>query len=268
MRKALYVPCYSGELGWEIINYVPYINHLVSINEYNEIHIVVREGREGLYPMGTRWYPIKLSSAKSMGNSGPPPPPNKIANKLKKAFEVAKASLPSRGMRYIKRRKFLKYEADPEVVKKWGLPNNAATLCIRGRKFGNHKNWSPENWAKLCEHIVNVGYTPVLIGHKETIQFDPPPGCVDIRDRTTISDLIAIFHASKFVAGQSTGPMHLASMCGIPHAVWGSARIKSRYQESWNPHKTVIEYLDCGKGFKCSVKQVIKLINALLLGRI
>lgn len=265
MAKALYVPCYAGELGWEIINYAPHVNYLVSRGDYDEVHIVVRNGREALYPMGTHWYPINLSSEKSMGNTGPDPPSNNIAKKLRSSFDVDKVSKPKRGMRYIKGRKFLKYEADPETTKKWSyLPSNAVTLCVRGRKFGMHKNWEPKHWINLCEHLISKGYSPVLTGLKGKIQFGPPDGCIDIMGGTDLKDMIAIFKLSKFVVGQSTGPMHLASMCGVPHAVWGSLRIKERYLDTWNPHKTMVEYQDCANDFQCSRKEVFGIVNKLI----
>lgn len=265
MMNALYVPCYGGELGWEIINYVPHVNYLVSKKEYKEVHVVVREGREALYPMGTHWYPISLPSGKSMGNTGPSPPANKICQRLQSSFKIEKVASPKPGMRYFKKRKFLEYAPSSEILEKWShLPDNVATLSVRGRGFGPHKNWKAERWLGLCDHLLGHGLVPVLSGLKETLDFECPAGGIDLRGETTIADLLAIFKRSKFVVGQSTGPMHLASMCCVPHAVWGSTRIKGRYLDSWNPHGTVVVYQDCGGGFDCSLKDALRLVDKLM----
>lgn len=265
MCRALYVPCYPGELGWEVINYVPHINHICSKAKFNEVHIVVRKGREALYPMATHLYPIKLSTRKSMGNSGQQPPKNKIVKQLKRNFEVTKIDPLPAGCRIAKHRKFLLYQADKDSLSKWKhIPENAAVLCVRDRLFGKHKNWKGEKWRSLCEYLLSRSLVPVITGIHETVPFEAPLGCIDVRDATTLGDFIAIVQRSRFVTGQSTGPAHLASLSGVPHAIWGSARIQDRYLKQWNPHKTPVEYLACGKHFDGEVESVIELIEKLL----
>jgi len=120
MSSALYVPIFVGELGWELINYVPYINYLCSENKYNEVHVVTRPGRECIYPMGTTFYPVDLSTSTSMANNGPKAPKTNIPRKLQKRFgTVDVAGAPPSGIRYIKHRKFLKYESSQEALYKW-----------------------------------------------------------------------------------------------------------------------------------------------------
>lgn len=265
MEKALYVPCYRGELGWELINYVPHVNHIVSRNKFKEVHIVVRNGREALYPMGSHFYPISLSSAKSMANNGPAPPSNNIVKELRTRFYVESIGLPPPGMRFIKGRKFLKYEPSKIASEKWAhLPDNTVTLCVRDRPFGPHKNWKPAYWVKLCEYLLSCDLVPVITGLKKSLEFEVLDGCVDLRNMTTIEDLIAILHQSRFAVGQSTGPTHLASLCGVPHAVWGSLRIQERYLRTWNPHQTMVEYESCGKQFCCSDKDVLQLVDRMI----
>lgn len=266
MRKALFAPCYPGELGWELINYAPYVNYHCKKNSYDEVHIVVRKGREAVYPMGTHLYPIKLSTNKSMGNSGSSPPASKIPKELsKQGFEVTKVKELPPGCRFSKRRDFFKYEAQEGWLRKWRhIPNNAVTLTMRDRQFGRHKNWPLDSWKKLCDYLLSENFTPVLTGIRESKSpLSLPDGCLDLLGRTSLSDLIAIMQKSQFVVGQSTGPAHLASLSCVPHAIWGSARIEERYKKSWNPHKTLNEYYSCGKEFQCSTKEVIATISRL-----
>jgi len=265
MSSALYVPIFVGELGWELINYVPYVNHICSKNKYDEIHIMTRPGREFVYPMGTHFYPMELTTSTSMANSGPKPPKSDIPKKLGKRFnKVDIVGTPPSGMRYLKPRKFLKYQPSPSSLKKWEhIPNNAITLLVRGRKFGIHKNWSGDNWKLLCEHIINLGYIPVLTGIKHLVNIDAPDVCMDFQNKTTLEDLLAIMSKSLFVIGQSTGPAHFASLSGIPHAIWGTPRLLGRYQDSWNPHNTLIEYHSC-KEFQISVDDAKKLAETMI----
>ncbi len=265
MSSALYVPLFRGELGWELINYVPHINYVCSRKKYDEIHIVVREGREGIYPMGTNFYSVSVTSHKSMGNSGSKGPKNSILHDLSSRLSTDHVNEPREGMAFIKHRNFLKYEASKELLKKWNqIPSNAVILCVRGRKFGNHKNWSASKWMGLCRFLLQLKLVPVITGIQETVIFEPPSGCINLWDKTTLKDLIAVMQKSLFVVGQSTGPLHLASLSGVPHAVWGSNRLKRRYLKQWNPHRAMVEYHACGNNFNISSADIQKLVNRLI----
>ena len=265
MDRALFVPCFSGELGWELINYIPYVNYIVHSGDYSEVHVAMRIGREFLYPMATHTYPILLPSHTSMGNSGPQPPKTSTLKKLRKRFKVAD-SVPSLkgGMRYAKRRRFFVYESDPKLSAKWSEIESRSVICsVRGRNFGTHKNWSGKNWRKLCRHLLKKGFVPVVSGIKELVDFEIPDGCIDVRDKTTMGDLVAIMQKSSFVIGPSSGPMHLASLSRVPHAVWGHPRLHERYTKTWNPHKTTVEYYSCRNQFEMSVDEARQLVDRI-----
>ncbi len=265
MTTALYVPVFPGELGWEVINYVPHINHVVHMTKYNEVHVAVRPGRECLYPMGTHFYSVSLPTGKSMGNGGPSIPKNETVQHLvSRGLQVDEIKMPKSGMRYLKKRRYLQYRASPDALLKWqSLPQNSVTMLVRGRKFGPHKNWAPDNWVALCEYLLSKNFIPIITGLVERVTFQEPSGCVNLQGQTTLEDLLAIMQLSKFVVGQSTGPAHFASLAGVPHAIWGSRRIEERYTNSWNPHSTMVEYYVCGEQFVCSIQDVKALVDRL-----
>lgn len=264
MDNVLFVSVYPGELGWELINYAPHVYHLVRQKKYKQVHIMVRAGRQAIYPMGTHFYPINLDSSRSMGNDGPRAKDDHILEKLFKRFSVDQVKSPRRGCKYIKKRKYIKYKATEAALYKWRhIPKNAVVLCVRGRKFGSHKNWEHTNWSQLCQLLLRMNFTPIITGIKESVVFDPPAGCLDLWNRTTIDDLIAVMQKSLFVVGQSTGPMHLAALSGVPHAVWGTPRIQDRYLNTWNPHGTQVEYFACKK-FISTYDEVAGLIQSMV----
>lgn len=263
--NALYVPIFPGELGWEIINYVPYVNYICSKTNYDDVHVVVRPGRECLYPMGTHFYPVPLPTNTSMGNSGPRAPKNDIVQRLSSnKIVVDEIGIQKTGMRYFKKRKYLHYKFSADSAQKWrSLPENGVTMLVRGRKFGPHKNWAPDNWVALCEYILSRNLVPIITGLQEQVTFQEPVGCLNLQGQTTLEDLLTIMQRSKFVVGQSTGPAHFASMAGVPHAIWGSRRIEERYTGSWNPHKTAVEYHVCGEQFECRVQDAVYLVDRM-----
>ena len=190
--NVLYVPIFPGELGWEIINYVPYVNHICSKKKYDEVHVVVRPGRECLYPMGTHFYPVDLPTNTSMGNSGPRAPKNDIVQKLSSnKVMVDEIGIQKTGMRYFKKRKHLHYKSSADSDQKWrSLPENGVTMLVRGRKFGTHKNWAPDKWIALCEYILSRNLVPIITGLQEHVTCQEPAGCLNLQGLTTLEDLL------------------------------------------------------------------------------
>jgi hypothetical protein len=68
---------------------------------------------------------------------------------------------------------------------------------------------------------------------------------IDLLNKTSLDDLLAIFHLGGMVVGSSSGPMHLAAATGTPHVVWGGGRsdVRNRYLKEWNPFKTPVNHL-------------------------
>ncbi len=265
MKSILFVPFYVGELGWEIVNYIPHVNYLLKRNKYDEVHVVLKKDHEALYPMGTHFYTAAMKRDKSMGNSGDDIPgiSKEVWKDLKHRDDIKAISVdrPKPGMKFYKRRSFLRYKPTEECP---DIPKNSVLLCIRGRKFGHYKNWGIKNWKGLCEYIQSKDLVPVLSGVTGMTVFDAPEGCIDLRNKTTLADMINLMHHCKFVMGGSTGTTHLAALCSVRHAVWGTRRIKERYVRSWNPFHAPLEYCSCNKDWTFSFDEGKKLAKRMI----
>jgi ADP-heptose:LPS heptosyltransferase len=68
-------------------------------------------------------------------------------------------------------------------------------------------------------------------------------GTEDLRS-IELKKICDIMRNSECVFGPSSGPMHLASLCGAPHIVWSTSKNKTRYEENWNPLSTPVLFLD------------------------
>jgi ADP-heptose:LPS heptosyltransferase len=106
---------------------------------------------------------------------------------------------------------------------------------IRERELRKEDNWSIENWQKLSKLLGNKKIA--CIGTKE--ESGHIEGTEDLRD-IKLSELFTILRNSECAFGSSSGPMHLASLCGLPHVVWSIPQNKVRYEENWNPLKTKV----------------------------
>lgn len=119
-----------------------------------------------------------------------------------------------------------------------------------------HWNWSKENWNLLYDKLTNLGYSITCIG--TTSMSYCLDGCSDYRDKP-IEDTVTLLRNAKVIIGESSGPMHLATLCGLPQIVWsGNKRTKSRYEKLWNPFNVKVNHL---LTFNPTTDEILKLIE-------
>jgi hypothetical protein len=71
-----------------------------------------------------------------------------------------------------------------------------------------------------------------------------------------VDEAVRQISGARLAAGASTGGLHLASLCGCPHLVWGADESqrwtklgmtnRQRYETFWNPLGTACRYEPCG----------------------
>lgn len=109
---------------------------------------------------------------------------------------------------------------------------------IRSRELRKQDNWNINNWHQLKKMLKSDKIA--CIGTKE--ESDWIEGTDDLRD-VDLNRLFSVLRNSDFVFGPSSGPMHLASLCNVPHIVWSIPQNKIRYEENWNPLKTKVLFM-------------------------
>ncbi|MEM7663506.1 MAG: glycosyltransferase family 9 protein [Pseudomonadota bacterium] len=87
----------------------------------------------------------------------------------------------------------------------------------------NHpeKRWSPENFADIARRMADTGITPVLIGAKAEGQIAAAiqkiePRIANLVTRTDLFQIASLAQKARFVIGNDTGPMHMATLAGAP----------------------------------------------------
>ena len=64
--------------------------------------------------------------------------------------------------------------------------------------------------------------------------------------RARLGQQMDLLASARLCVGPSSGPMHLASLCGCTHLVWCGGpkgewkRTRAHYLKSWNPHGTAV----------------------------
>ncbi|WP_237738822.1 glycosyltransferase family 9 protein [Alcanivorax hongdengensis] len=109
------------------------------------------------------------------------------------------------------------------IIEEGGLTAAAPWLVIHVGATKYYKMWHPQQFALLCQRARQAGLEPILIGagrkdrqQVEQVQASLKTPALDLCDRLTLKQLIALFHGSRAYVGNDSGPMHLAAACGLP----------------------------------------------------
>tara|TARA_R110000824_G_scaffold274017_2_gene462651 strand:- start:293 stop:1120 length:828 start_codon:yes stop_codon:yes gene_type:complete len=131
-----------------------------------------------------------------------------------------------------------KWEIKPEYIRfgKQEEPKYDYIFHARSRQLRKEDNWNTSNWNSLI-NLLPTGSKVACIGTISESQ--AIEGAADLRG-ASLKDVFNIMRNAKCAFGSSSGPMHLASLCGCPHVVWSIKDNYNRYTENWNPLKTPV----------------------------
>ena len=117
------------------------------------------------------------------------------------------------------------------------------------------RNWDKNKFENVVSHFSNIKFAS--IGTKQAANHIR--GTKDLRDKNVV-DYMA---SADLIIGPSSGPMHLASLCGLKQLAWGVENNINRYKYDWNPHNTETQYI-VSENWNPDIKEVIENMEILL----
>jgi len=264
-RHALIAGPYFGELGWEVGVWVPYVNFLAQKYGFDERIVYCQKGRGALYPFATEVKEFDAGDASQFSNSNWLDAPNRAAVAQ---FRTTLAGAAGVADAYCKHCTWVKHVYGDWFNRLSSFPlqrtpvryrssimspqDLAVVLAYRHLDRGKDKNTDIEQLNAICEFVDSCGLIPVVCGVSRG-KDDALPRlhlkAANVVNQTTLGQLVDYYSAAKAVVGPSTGTMHLAAACGVPHVTWGGGtrgkECKARYLGKWNPFKTWCRYLGC-----------------------
>ena len=263
MKKTIAGP-WRGELGWELMVWIPYLRRLAMDNDM-EIIAVGQSDKFALYEDFVNKYVFDIETSENTDawriDGKEPELSGSLSNKYKH-------------LQHIKPRECYKQKGLYKSYRSEYINKKDNLIIIHPRmtsKCGtSYRNWSKEKWQQLCDTLIDDGYTVVAIGTKKSAFC--PDGCVD-KLGCNSDIIIELMTASSLVVGPSSGPMHLASLCEAPHLVWTDQTFheelggtnRDRYEKIWNPLNTDVTVID-SEGWQPSVDTIYDGIKEKLNG--
>ena len=236
----LVVGPWVGEFGWELMSWQGRARKLAE--QFDEVIVCSRPGHELLYAdFADRYVTHYVDGLKDCYT---------IKNFDRGAYKRIDDHLAGLGgsrfrpgkLFTLDAQKFIKYGCDTYI--------HGYDVLVHARKeIGKrkHHSYPIRAWESIVASLIHRGITVAAIGTEAYL----PPGALDLRHLPLmhIADAMA---ACKVVIGPSSGPMHLASLCGAKHIVWTDqgrysaigGTNRKRYEERWNPLRTHVRVID------------------------
>jgi len=259
-RETLFAGPWVGEFGWELLCWQGFVRKLS--RQYRRTVICCPQGREALYAdFAAQIIPHHIRGTSECNEVRDVKNPEEMARVLALIPREADYLRPL-GYQPLDRQEIIRFgQRRPEL----GVD---VLFHPRGRGFGTDRNWSEAKWLSLLERMRAAGLRVGCIGVKAATL--PIPGDFeDWRDKP-LAETLDIIASARVVVGPSSGPMHLASLCGTPHVVWADkARYarghtsRAKYETLWNPLHTQVTMLD-DEGFDPSVAKVWNALQGVL----
>lgn len=231
--QTLFAGPWVGEFGWELMHWQGFLRKLAP--RYRKVVVSCRAGQEALYADFAHEFVLHdVRGTADCNRLLQVDNPQELERVL--ALVPAGADL------------LRPLGAQPhsrQIFRKFGTSRQELSTDIlihpRGRGHGSDRNWSRGNWESLLELLAPLGLKVGCIGLSSATQ-SLSGDFLELRDRP-LSETLDVMASTRLVVGPSSGPMHLASLCGTPHLVWTDKTRyargltnRTKYERTWNPH--------------------------------
>ncbi len=240
-RRHLIAGPYTGEFGYELMQWQGYIRARRAA--YESVHILTYPGRDSLYEGCTvHHHDVELRTAGYGYGHMPRTEKLAMAHQLAAKIGLENYDIFETSLLCTRYHKMLFWGQEFRLLQEPAHPGGIRDVAFHFRavkKEGSDhmKNYQPERCEELVSRCRDAGLTVISIGHPDYSIC--PAGAEDFRSVDLRASIAAICSA-RVVAGENSGPMHLANLCGQPTVLWAQDQWRIDYSLRWNPFRVPI----------------------------
>lgn len=253
MRRLLVGP-YPGEFGWELCLFNPIAR--ARALDFEHVTVMAPASSRYLYEFADAFVSIEVEPGTSDFMDGAlvdasVPDRSLFAEVLAPERAMVGRELASFGKPYPgpestpwKRWRSLAPEPAPE-----GVHSRPQVVCafrppkVLGARVHTDKAYPEEHCAELVLGLLKRGVSVACLGGRDNYS---PRGAMDMRG-APLEAQCAYLASARVAVGPSSGPMHLAQLCGTPVVTWYArprAESIGRYEGWWNPFRAGCTFLE------------------------
>lgn len=255
--NTLIIPPYVGEFGWELMNWQGRVRRVIRESDASRVYIVASPDRRTLYSdlidgrvvrfcaMPSHDWTGEANDDHRVDRAGVAISPSALDAEVR---SVTTSHLAMLGVDVGDANWFMSSfrselwpttstEQDFVALRKQPDTRTDVVLIPRGRVLAGERNQPEAWWRELAERLRKRGLSVAMYAGR-------------------LDRAVAQLSGARLAAGASTGGLHLASLCGCPHYVWGAGAEerwtairmtnRQRYETVWNPLGTPCIYDEVG----------------------
>lgn len=262
-KQTLFAGPFAGEFGWELMQWQGFVRARRS--HYQETHVLTYPGRDYLYEdCRVHHHDIDLKTAGYGYGLLSPTMGRRMATQKAEELGLVDYDLFNPSLlctRYHKTlwgQKFRLLTEPPITTVSYDVLFHFRALSKTGPDQA--KNYPPELARDLARRCLGGGLRIGCIGHPAYAY--RPQECDDHRSEDLRVTVAAICSAHT-VAGENSGPMHLANLCGKPTILWAQDQWRIDYSVRWNPFSVPL-YIAAANSFQPRAEQLFEKIQVAL----
>jgi hypothetical protein len=233
-RKILVAGPFAGEFGHELMDWQAWVRGLRE--RYEKVHVITYPGRDFLYPgCQVHYHDIPLSSAGYKFGRFTPAQLEAMARakaaelRLKDYDLLTPIAVCTRyHQRYLLPAKF-ELLRKPKESRNYDMAFHFRAVKKEGPD--QLRNYPTELCDRIAAWCQRQGYRICCIGHPRYSYC--PAGVEDLRTEDLEASVEAV-SSTHLVAGELSGPSHLAQLCGIPILIWAPDQWRIDNCNRWN----------------------------------
>jgi len=234
-RRILVAGPYVGEFGHELMDWQPWVRAQILLHD--EVHVITYPGRDYLYP-GCRVHYHDVALETAGYKHGRFTPAQLEAMARKKAAELGLKKYDLMTALHLCTRYHQRFLL-PAKFERLGQPPAAGEIRDVAFHFRQVKKTGPDQTRnyplELCDRVVEFcraqGLSFFCIGHP---RYAYCPAGVEDRRTEDLGASVAAIRRARMLAGELSGPMHLAQLAGTPILIWADGQWRLDNCERWN----------------------------------
>jgi hypothetical protein len=237
-RRILVAGPYVGEFGHELMDWLPWVR--AQIGRYEQVHVITYPGRDYLYAGCTvHHHDVALENAGY--KHGKFPPAQLVAMAHEKAAQLGLKNYDVMTALNVCTRRHQRHllPAKYELLGNAPAPESIRDLAFHFRQVKKEGPDQTRNYPlEFCDRVAELCRAQKLnffcIGHPRYSYC--PPGVEDRRSEDLAASVAAI-RSARLLAGELSGPMHLAQLAGTAILIWAPGQWRLDNCEHWNVFK-------------------------------
>ncbi len=239
-KKNLFAGPFTGEFGYELMQWQGYVR--ARRNFYDTVHVLTYPGRDYLYEdCHVHHHQVDLKLAGYgyglMGREEARAAAMRVASEIGLSnYDIFEPSLLcTRYHKALWKQSFRLLQEPAATAETRDVVFHFRAVQKEG--YDHFKNYPPSLADELVDRCRAKGMSVGCIGHPDYSYC--PSQAEDLRE-IDLKKTVAAISVAHAVAGENSGPMHLANLCGKPTILWAQDQWRIDYSLRWNPFRVPI----------------------------